>query len=149
MRMRPPSRCACVGSDGFLAAFVAVTGLLHCNCRGTGAEPGARAGGGARPQLQTCPVCARPGALARVTQTWPPCVCLCVWRGNCRRRAGQTPPPALANPGKPSFAFTPAALTLPLIQLPPPPPHPTPNAVGFGSLGILFLRSLLSLSGQT
>lgn len=40
VRMWPPSRCACVGSDRSLASFVTVTGLLHCNCRGTGAELG-------------------------------------------------------------------------------------------------------------
>lgn len=132
VRMWPPSRGACVGSDGFLAAFVTVTGLLHCNCRGTGAEPGGqtRPGRGAPSASDVPHVCTPGGSGTRDPDVAAVCVCV-AWKLQAPSWADTAARPN--EPGKPSFAFTPATLTLPLIQFPPP------RALGFGSLGILFL----------
>lgn len=149
MRMRPPSRCACVGSDGFLAAFVAVTGLLHCNCRGTGAEPGARAGGGGAPSASDVPrVCTSGGSGTRDPDVAAVCVSVCVaWKLQAPSWADSAARPS--EPGETLLCLYPCSSDSSPDPASTAPPHPTPNAVGFGSLGILFLRSLLSLSGQT
>ena len=112
VRMWPPSWCACVGSDPSLASFVTVTDLLHCNCRGTGAELGGI------PCPAGAPSASRQATCVQARALWA-AVCMACFAG---AELGRPLPTPSSREGNPSLAFIPEALTLPLPASTPKDP---------------------------